>query len=167
MGAAGEDGSVRITVEVNGTAVDADVAPSTSLADWLRDDQRLTGTHLGCEQGVCGACNVIVDDEIVRSCLMLAVQADGRTVRTVEGVAANPNGPDLVDRFVRRRGFQCGFCTPGMAVLIDQLVERAEPLTPHQVREHLSGNICRCTGYEPILEVACDTLAQHGLLERP
>jgi aerobic-type carbon monoxide dehydrogenase small subunit (CoxS/CutS family) len=123
-----------------------------TLADFLRDDLGLTGTHLGCEHGVCGACTVLVDGEPVRSCLMLAVQARGREVRTIEGLAPDGSMNPLQNALWESHSFQCGFCTPGFVMQITALLaENAHP-TEAQIRSALSGNICRCTGYESIVE---------------
>jgi carbon-monoxide dehydrogenase small subunit len=145
---------VNVELIVNGTSRSVDTEPRKTLADFLREDLGLTGTHLGCEHGVCGACTVIVDDEPVRSCLMLAVQANGATVRTVEGLAGG-EGEDELNRLQEAmrdsHAFQCGFCTPGFLMQITALLEENPAPTEHEVRETLSGNICRCTGYESIL----------------
>jgi len=138
---------------VNGREVVATVEDRLLLADFLREDLNLTGTHLGCEHGVCGACTVLLDDRAIRSCLMVAAQADGRHVTTIEGLAA-PNGElHPVRRAFREcHGLQCGFCTPGMVLAtIDLLRENPHP-SEHEIREGLSGNICRCTGYVGIVK---------------
>ncbi|WP_020497947.1 (2Fe-2S)-binding protein [Sciscionella marina] len=153
---------IPIEVMVNGTRFRRTVAGRLSLADFLREELRLTGTHLGCEHGVCGACSVLVDGRSVRACLMLAAQADGREVTTVEGLGAEAR--PLRECLARRHGLQCGFCTPGFLITATELLqdnESGKPLTEDGVREALSGNICRCTGYqgivEAVLEVGNDT----------
>ena len=139
----------RLTV--NGTPWEGDVPPRLTLADLLRDHLQLTGTHLGCEQGVCGACTVLCDGEAVRSCLMLAVQADGRSLTTVEGLDADPDAAALRDALVAGRGLQCGFCTPGFLLSALALRRADPPVDPARVPELLAGTICRCTGYGPIV----------------
>jgi len=145
---------VNVELIVNGASRNADTEPRKTLADFLREDLGLTGTHLGCEHGVCGACTVIVDDEPVRSCLMLAVQANGATVRTVEGLAGGDDNDELnrLQEAMRdSHAFQCGFCTPGFMMQITALLDENPAPTEREIRETLSGNICRCTGYESIL----------------
>jgi carbon-monoxide dehydrogenase small subunit len=133
-----------------------EVETRLTLADFLREELRLTGTHLGCEQGVCGACTVLVDGRAVRSCLMLAVQASGRAVTTVEALAPNGGLHPLQEAFWEYHGLQCGFCTPGVLLsLMEFLEEKPEP-TEQEVRAALSGNICRCTGYHTIVTAALD-----------
>jgi len=130
------------------------VEPRVSLADFLRDRLRLTGTHLGCEHGVCGACTVLLDGEAVRSCLLLAVQAQGHRVQTVEGMARAGRPSRLQAAFEKHRAYQCGFCTPGFLATAEALLADASkhPLTREKLPELLAGNICRCTGYQPIVE---------------
>jgi carbon-monoxide dehydrogenase small subunit len=129
------------------------VEPQRTLADFLRDDLRLTGTHLGCEHGVCGACTVIVDGRAVRSCLMLAVQADGSEVMTIEGLEKDGKLHPLQEALRDCHSFQCGFCTPGFVMTALALIqEGAAPATEAELREELSGNLCRCTGYQSIVE---------------
>ena len=138
--------------EVNGSAIEVAVEPRRTLADVLREDLGLTGTHLGCEHGACGACTVLLDGGSVRSCLLFAVQAEGRSVRTVESLAA-PDGTlhPLQQAFSDEHGLQCGFCTPGMLMsAVELLGEDAAP-DERTVREHLGGNLCRCTGYDGIV----------------
>ena len=144
---------MRISVEVNGRRYDEDVEPRTLLSDFLRHGLGLTGTHVGCEHGVCGACTVQLDGETVRSCLMLAVQADGRSLLTVEGLARDGDELHPLQRaFHEHHALQCGFCTPGFLLAAEALLrERPEP-TEREVREALAGNLCRCTGYEGIVE---------------
>jgi carbon-monoxide dehydrogenase small subunit len=140
-----------IELQVNGTQRQGSVEPRKTLADFLREDLELTGTHLGCEHGVCGACTVIVNGEPARSCLMLAVQANGAHVLTVEGLATNGEMNRLQQAMWESHGFQCGFCTPGFLMQITALLaENPNPDEP-EIREALSGNLCRCTGYESIV----------------
>ena len=142
----------NIETTINGTVVKKTVAARRTLADFLRVDCALTGTHIGCEHGVCGACTVIVDGVAVRSCLMLAVQADGADVRTVEGVAQADGTLHRVQQALHEEhGLQCGFCTPGFVMTLVSLVERKEPVGEEEMKAALSGHICRCTGYQGIL----------------
>ncbi|MEH2482496.1 carbon-monoxide dehydrogenase small subunit [Nitrobacteraceae bacterium AZCC 2146] len=146
---------VRLTV--NGTLFERDVEPRRHLGDFLRHDLQLTGTHIGCEHGVCGACTVIVNDVAVRSCLMFAGQADGATVQTVEGLA-EPGGQlhPIQRAFWNRHGLQCGFCTPGMMMTLTALLSENPHTDETEIRDAISGNICRCTGYETIVDAALD-----------
>jgi aerobic-type carbon monoxide dehydrogenase small subunit (CoxS/CutS family) len=141
-----------IQMVVNGAARSGQAEARRTLADFLRDDLRLTGTHVGCEHGVCGACTVLVDGEPVRSCLMFAVQARGRDVRTIEGLAPEGAMNPLQDALWDSHSFQCGFCTPGFIMQITALLAENTNPTEAQIRSALSGNICRCTGYESIVE---------------
>ena len=142
---------VDLILDVNGESRRVTVEPRKSLADTLREDCRLTGTHLGCEHGVCGACTILLDGEPVRSCLMLAVQAQGHAVRTVEGLAAEDGTlHPLQQAFWEHHGLQCGFCTSGFLMLAAGLLESAEPATDEMIDHALSSNLCRCTGYENI-----------------
>jgi aerobic carbon-monoxide dehydrogenase small subunit len=147
----------RIAVIVNGHAYDKTVPVRLSLADFLRDHLHLTGTHLGCEHGVCGACTILLDGQSARSCLMLAVQADGHEVLTVEGIAPSPDKlHPLQEAFRDNHGLQCGFCTPGMlTTLLEFLRDNPDP-TEQEVRVAISGNLCRCTGYQGIVLAALD-----------
>ena len=142
-----------IAVEVNGVKRRGQVPARLTLVDWLRDELRLTGTHIGCEHGICGACSVMLDGDPVRSCLMFAVQADGHCVRTVEGLA-NPDGSlsVLQDSFCEAHGLQCGYCTPGMLIAAQALLEAVPRPTEEQIREAIGGNLCRCTGYQQIVD---------------
>jgi aerobic-type carbon monoxide dehydrogenase small subunit (CoxS/CutS family) len=142
-----------VAVTVNGRRESAPVTPRTTLADFLRHDLGLTGTHLGCEHGVCGACTVVLDGQPVRSCLTLAVQADGREVRTVEGLAS-PTGElhPLQESFWRNQALQCGFCTPGFLMAAVVAVEEQPDMDRSEIRERLAGNVCRCTGYQSIVD---------------
>jgi aerobic-type carbon monoxide dehydrogenase small subunit (CoxS/CutS family) len=137
---------VNVAVEINGERYERDVEPRTLLSDFIRHDCGLTGTHVGCEHGVCGACTVQLDGTPVRSCLLLAVQADGRSVRTVEGLSWGP----LQEAFTSHHALQCGFCTPGILMTVEPLLGRR--LDEAQIRDALSGNLCRCTGYVQIVE---------------
>ncbi|HUP87421.1 MAG TPA: (2Fe-2S)-binding protein [Acidimicrobiales bacterium] len=144
---------MNVELTVNGTARQAETEPRKTLADFLREDLGLTGTHLGCEHGVCGACTVIVDGDPVRACLMLAVQAQGTTIRTIEGLNGGNAGTmnPLQEAMEASHGFQCGFCTPGFMMQITALLENNPNPDEQEIRETLGGNICRCTGYESIL----------------
>jgi carbon-monoxide dehydrogenase small subunit len=155
---------IPIRVTVNGTEREALVEPRRLLADFLREDLGLTGTHLGCEHGVCGACTVLLDGQTVRSCLMLAVQAVGHQVMTVEGLAAAPNGSlhPIQQAFWEEHGLQCGFCTPGFLMTTYELLQSTPRPTDDQIRAAISGNLCRCTGYQNIIRSvrsAADKLA--------
>jgi carbon-monoxide dehydrogenase small subunit len=141
-----------IALTVNGEAVEASVEPRRTLADLLRGDLGLTGTHLGCEHGVCGACTVLLDGDAVRSCLVLAVQAEGREVQTVEGLADGDQLHPVQQAFWESHGFQCGFCTPGFVMATVALLAENPSADETEIREVLSGNVCRCTGYESIVD---------------
>jgi len=142
-----------IEVEVNGKRRPGAVPARLSLVDWLRDELRLTGTHIGCEHGICGACTVMLDGEPVRSCLVYSVQANGHRVTTVEGLA-RPNGSMSVlqDSFCETHGLQCGYCTPGMLIASQALLDSNPNPTEAQIRDAIGGNLCRCTGYQQIVE---------------
>lgn len=150
-----------VGLRVNGEQVDGDVESRLTLADFLRRRLALTGTHLGCEHGVCGACTVLLDDLPVRACLVLAVQADGREVRTVEGLAGteDPLTP-VQEAFHRCHGMQCGFCTPGLLMTTTSLVERSEAPDDDDVADHVSGHLCRCTGYAGVREAVTEALVE-------
>ncbi|WP_160120818.1 (2Fe-2S)-binding protein [Rhodovarius lipocyclicus] len=152
--------TVRCTV--NGQAVQADVVPRMSLADMLREEAGLTGTHLGCEHGVCGACTIIVNGAPVRSCLMFAVQAEGAEVRTVEGLADGETLSPLQRAFWEKHGLQCGFCTPGFLMLATWMLEQPEPVTEERLRHVLSSNLCRCTGYTNIVRAVTAAAKEMG-----
>jgi|SRR5215469_15957455 len=141
-----------ISLHVNGEQVDAHVLPRLNLADFLREHLQLTGTHVGCEHGVCGACTVRVNDEIVRACLMLAVQAHGEAVQTIEGLSDSGEVSDLQAAFRDRNALQCGYCTPGMLMAAQDLLKQQSTPSRDKIREHLSGNYCRCTGYHAIVD---------------
>ncbi len=152
--------SVRIVV--NGRMQDVMVAPRRHLVDFLREDLGLTGSHLGCEHGVCGACTVRLDGEVVRGCLVLAVQADGSTVETIEGLTDGGTMRDLQDAFVARNALQCGYCTPGMLMAAAELLEQRPHASREEVRQWISGNYCRCTGYHAIVDAICEVLARRA-----
>ncbi|QDW38015.1 2Fe-2S iron-sulfur cluster binding domain-containing protein [Bradyrhizobium sp. KBS0727] len=141
-----------VTLSINGATVTADVEPRLHLADFLRGDRHLTGTHLGCEQGVCGACTVLIDGKPQRSCLAFAVDCDGADVRSIEDFDDDPLMGELRDAFSASHALQCGFCTPGMLATARDIVSRLGEVSEHRIREELSGNICRCTGYVGIVE---------------
>ncbi|MCG6122567.1 MAG: (2Fe-2S)-binding protein [Microvirga sp.] len=143
---------VRIETRVNGRAISAEVCVRASLVDWLRDELGLTGTHVGCEHGVCGACTIVVDDVCVRGCLMFAAQADGAHVETIEGATASGRLAALQEAFYERGALQCGFCTPGMLLTAAELLAREKNPDRERIRDELSGNYCRCTGYQPIVD---------------
>lgn len=143
---------VEISLTVNGERTDAYVLPRLNLADFLRDNLGLTGTHIGCEHGVCGACTVRVDGDIVRACLLLAVQADNTTVETIEGISDSGEVADLQAAFRERNALQCGYCTPGMLMAAQDILQQHAHPDREQIREHLSGNYCRCTGYHAIVD---------------
>jgi aerobic-type carbon monoxide dehydrogenase small subunit (CoxS/CutS family) len=158
--------SIRLLV--NGETVERRVEPRVSLADFLREELRLTGTHLGCEHGVCGACTVLVDDRSVRACLMLAVQADGTSVRTVESLGTPERLNPLQRAFMEHHALQCGFCTAGILMTVTEYIEqRTADKAPSEaeIRHLLSGNICRCTGYQNIVDAVLAALSPNR--ERP
>ena len=149
-----------IRLILNGQSIEREVQARTHLVDFLRDGAELKGSHLGCEHGVCGACTVQLDGQIVRGCLVLAVQADGRSVNTVEGLSDNGALAQLQAAFIKRNALQCGFCTSGMLLAAHELVEQRPNANREEVREWISGNYCRCTGYQAIVDAICDVLAQ-------
>jgi carbon-monoxide dehydrogenase small subunit len=148
---------ISISLRVNGERVDAFVLPRLNLADFLREHLKLTGTHIGCEHGVCGACTVRLNGEIVRACLTLAVQVDGASVETIEGLSDNGEIADLQAAFRDRNALQCGFCTPAMLMAAQDLLRQNATPDREQIREHLSGNYCRCTGYQAIVDAVEET----------
>ena len=156
--------TVEISLNINGRDYTARVEPRKTLVDAIRDDCGQTGTHIGCEHGVCGACTVILEDDAVRSCLMFAVQASGRKLRTVEGLAAKTNEGEklhpLQQAFIDHHGLQCGFCTPGFLMLAVATLERQPDIGEEELREVLSSNLCRCTGYKNILKAVRAAAAQ-------
>lgn len=146
------DTLIDITLTLNGETVTQRVPARKNLVDFVREDMGLTGTHVGCEHGVCGACTLRVDGKIVRGCLLLAVQADGRAVETIEGVTDSGEIADLQEAFHQRNALQCGFCTPAMLLTAQDLAQHHPHATREKIREHLSGNYCRCTGYQSIVD---------------
>ncbi len=146
------DTIIETTFMLNGESVTRRIPVRQNLVDFLREEMGLTGTHIGCEHGVCGACTVRVDGKIVRGCLMLAVQAEGRSVETIEGLSDSGEIADLQGAFHKRNALQCGFCTPGMLLTVQDLALRNPQATREQIREHISGNYCRCTGYQAIVD---------------
>ena len=146
------DTNVDITMRVNGETVTRHVEARLNLVDFLREELGLTGSHVGCEHGVCGACTVRVDGRIVRGCLMVAAQADGADVWTIEGVSDTGEIRALQDAFIERNALQCGYCTPGMLLTVAELMERKPDASRAEIREFISGNYCRCTGYEAIVD---------------
>jgi aerobic-type carbon monoxide dehydrogenase small subunit (CoxS/CutS family) len=151
-----------IHFKLNGQQVQHDVLPRTHLVDFLREGAGLKGSHLGCEHGVCGACTVQMDGQIVRGCLVLAVQLDGRSINTIEGLSESGALRELQEAFIRHNALQCGFCTSGMLLAAHELVEHQPDANREQVREWISGNYCRCTGYQAIVDAICDVLATRG-----
>jgi carbon-monoxide dehydrogenase small subunit len=143
----------EISLTVNGEPVTENVEPRKTLVDFLREDLGLTGSHVGCEHGVCGACTVRLDGAIVRGCLILAVQCEGARVDTIEGVSDSGEIADLQQAFQRRNALQCGYCTPGMLLTAAELLANGGAADRATIREHLSGNYCRCTGYQAIVDV--------------
>jgi len=154
------DTGITVTLTVNGQLVTRRVPVRQHLVDFLRTELGLTGSHLGCEHGICGACSVRVDGSVVRGCLMLVVQVDGRDVQTIEGLTESGEVSDLQENFVERDALQCGFCTPGMLITAAELLREAAPKTREEIREFLSGNYCRCTGYHAIVDAVETTLTQ-------
>ena len=142
----------NVTLTVNGEEISENVEARMTLADFVRETLGLTGTHLGCEHGVCGTCTVRLDGEIVRGCLTLAVQCDGKRVETIEGVSDTGEFSDLQEAFRARNALQCGYCTPGMLLAAQELLQRGGVPSREEIRVHLSGNYCRCTGYQAIVD---------------
>lgn len=140
-----------VTLTINGETVSGFIEPRMTLADFIREQAELTGTHIGCEHGVCGACTVRLDGRAVRSCLMLAVQCEGHEIQTVEALADGP-GADLQQAFIAHNALQCGFCTSGMLITAEELLAANPAPTRDEIRDHLSGNYCRCTGYQSIVD---------------
>lgn len=157
--------TVSVNVRVNGRSLAGFAESRTLLSDFLRHDLGATGTHVGCEHGVCGACTVRVDGEITRACLKLAVQVDGAAIETVEGLGDDAEGLSVLQQcFVEHHGLQCGFCTPGILMSLDSLFRREPDADEARIREVLSGHLCRCTGYTPIMKAA--TAARDKLRQR-
>lgn len=157
--------SLDLTMTVNGETVSRRIEARTNLVDFLRYELGLTGSHVGCEHGVCGACTVRVDGQIVRGCLMIAAQADGADVWTIEGVSETGEIRELQDAFVERNALQCGFCTPGMLLTLQEMMQRFPDASRDEIREYISGNYCRCTGYQAIVdavEMARGTSGEKG-----
>ncbi|WP_293037794.1 (2Fe-2S)-binding protein [Mycobacterium sp.] len=153
---------MTIELRVNGRPIRADVPARMSLADFLRERLGLTGTHIGCGQGLCGSCNVLLDSRSARACLTLAVQADGSDVVTIEGLSHSAEPSAVQDCLIRHRALQCGFCTPGFVVLIEELlaeVDAGARPTPAELRDRLAASLCRCTGYAPIVAAAEELVA--------
>jgi carbon-monoxide dehydrogenase small subunit len=151
--------ALDISMTVNGEPIAERVEPRQTLVDFLRENLGLTGSHVGCEHGVCGACTVRVDGEIVRGCLMLAVQCEGAKVETIEGLSDSGEIADLQAAFAQRNALQCGFCTPGMIAAAQDLLKRGGVPSREEIREHIAGNYCRCTGYQAIVD-AVESVAQ-------
>ena len=148
----------EITLTVNGEMLTETVNVRQHLVDFLRLELGLTGSHLGCEHGICGACSVRVDGSVVRGCLMLAVQADGTEVMTIEGLTETGEISDLQKHFVDRNALQCGFCTPGMLMTLAELLGKSKSSSREEIRDHISGNYCRCTGYHAIVDAVETTI---------
>jgi len=157
----------KIKITLNGHEISENVEPRLNLADFLRHSLGATGTHVGCEHGVCGACTVNVDGLAVRSCLMFAIQVDGKSVTTIEGIANSDDSlHPIQEAFQKHHGLQCGFCTPGMIITLEAFLKKNPSPTENEVRKAISGNICRCTGYQQIVSAAleaADNLKKRGL----
>jgi carbon-monoxide dehydrogenase small subunit len=154
--------AVETTLTVNGTLVSRRIPARQHLVDFLREELGLTGSHIGCEHGVCGACTVRVDGEIVRGCLMLAVQANGCNVDTIEGLSDSQEMLKLQRAFHERNALQCGFCTPGMLMAAQDLLKKGKRRTREEIRAHISGNYCRCTGYQAIVDAIEEVVNGQG-----
>ena len=157
---------IDIELTVNGASVRRRVEVRQHLADFLREQLQFTGTHLGCEHGVCGACSVLVDGKVIRGCLMLAVQADGKRVDTIEGLSDSGAIADLQNAFADRNAAQCGYCTPGMLLTAHEMLAAGGIESRKEIREFMSGNFCRCTGYEPIVD-AIETVLRRRTAPTP
>ncbi len=154
---------MKVAINVNGTLYERDVEPRVTLVDFIRDELGFTGTHVGCEHGVCGACSVLLNDEPVRSCCMFAVQADGMEITTVEGLAPERGQLSKIqDAFCEKHAMQCGFCTPGMLIACQDLINHVPHPTEEQVREAIGGNLCRCTGYQQIVDAVLYATTDEG-----
>lgn len=157
---------VEISVRVNGRDLTGTAEPRMTLADFLRDRLRLTGTHLGCEHGVCGACTILMEGKSVRSCLLLAVQAQGRELQTVEGLAPSEDElHPIQEAFSEKHGLQCGFCTPGFLMTVEEFLREVPDPSEEEIRDRLSGNLCRCTGYQNIVaavKLAAERIRTNG-----
>jgi carbon-monoxide dehydrogenase small subunit len=156
------DHAVEATLTVNGKEVRRRIEPRMHLVDFLREELGLTGSHIGCEHGVCGACTVRVNGQIVRGCLMLAVQADGCSVETIEGLSDSNELSSLQRAFHERNALQCGFCTPGMLMAAQELMKRGSKVSREEIRAHISGNYCRCTGYQAIVDAIEEVINGKG-----
>jgi aerobic carbon-monoxide dehydrogenase small subunit len=158
----------KINLKVNGHIYECVVEPRLSLADCLRHHLGLTGTHVGCEHGVCGACTVLLDGASIRSCLLYAVQAEGHDIQTIEGVATNADELDQIQQTFRdHHALQCGFCTPGMIMTVKEIINEGIALSEEDIKDALSGNICRCTGYQPIVQAVTELIAKTNLGAKP
>ncbi|WP_293442163.1 (2Fe-2S)-binding protein [Planktotalea sp.] len=155
--------SIDISLRVNGEDVRATVPSRLNLVDFLREELSLTGSHVGCEHGVCGACTLTVDGDTVRGCLMLAAQADGKDVITIEGLAENGQSAQLQAAFTKHNALQCGFCTPGMLASAIGYVNAGGIADREAIRQHISGNYCRCTGYQSIVNAICDVIEEKSV----
>ena len=152
--------TAQITLTINGEKHTEDVPVRMNLADFIRTKIGLTGTHVGCEHGVCGACTLFLDGVTIRSCLTLAVQADGSEITTIEGYETDKNASDLIKNFYTRNALQCGYCTPGMLASSIEYIEQGNPADRELVKQHISGNYCRCTGYQAIVDAICTTIEE-------
>lgn len=152
--------NVQVSFTLNGETVEDHVAPRQNLVDYIRQEQELTGSHVGCEHGVCGACTIEVDGSIVRGCLMLAAQADGSQIRTIEGLTSDGSLTRLQQAFWKHNALQCGFCTPGMLLTALELTRQATQPSRDEIREHISGNYCRCTGYQAIVDAIEEVVSE-------
>ena len=152
--------TAQITLTINGEKHIEDVPVRMNLSDFIRTKIGLTGTHVGCEHGVCGACTLFLDGVTIRSCLTLAVQADGSEITTIEGYETDKNASDLIKNFHTRNALQCGYCTPGMLASSIEYIEQGNPADRELVKQHISGNYCRCTGYQAIVDAICTTIEE-------
>ena len=152
--------TAQLTLTINGEKHIEDVPVRMNLADFIRTKIGLTGTHVGCEHGVCGACTLFLDGVTIRSCLTLAVQADGSEITTIEGYETDKNASDLIKNFHTRNALQCGYCTPGMLASSIEYIEQGNPADRELVKQHISGNYCRCTGYQAIVDAICTTIEE-------
>ena len=152
--------TAQITLTINGEKHIEDVPVRMNLADFIRTKIGLTGTHVGCEHGVCGACTLFLDGVTIRSCLTLAVQADGSEITTIEGYETDKNASGLIKNFHTRNALQCGYCTPGMLASSIEYIEQGNPADRELVKQHISGNYCRCTGYQAIVDAICTTIEE-------
>jgi len=158
---------VKVSLEVNGMRFEGEVEPRKTLADFLREDLGFTGVNLGCEHGVCGACSVLLDGAVVRSCILFAVQADGAKITTIEGLAKGEKLHPIQQAFLDHHALQCGFCTPGMVLAAVDLLKRCPHPSEMQIREALSGNLCMCTGYVNIVRAVSAAAEKSRISEKP